>query len=239
MKKIVAMIPARIGSQRLQHKNLALIDGKPLIYYAINAAKKSKIFHKIFINSDDSIFAKIAKKYKVDFYLRPKKLGSSNTKTDDVVYDFINKHPDTKILAWVNPIAPLQTSKDIINCINFFKRKNIDSLITTTEHSLHGMFSNKPINFKFDKVFDKTQDLKKIELFLYSIFIWKCSTFLKSYKKNKIGVMCGKFKTYPINMSRSIIIKNIDDLIMANLIIKMNKNSKKLFKLKYDKIIKK
>ena len=42
--KIYAMIAARIGSQRLKYKNLALIDKKPMIYYAIKAAKKSKLF---------------------------------------------------------------------------------------------------------------------------------------------------------------------------------------------------
>jgi hypothetical protein len=58
-KKIVAMIPARIGSERLKKKNLALLNKKPLIYYAIHAAKKSKIFKEIYINSDDKVFKKI------------------------------------------------------------------------------------------------------------------------------------------------------------------------------------
>ena len=40
-KKIFAMIPARIGSQRLKKKNLAfLINKKPLIEYVIQSAKK-------------------------------------------------------------------------------------------------------------------------------------------------------------------------------------------------------
>ena len=34
------MIPARIGSQRLKKKNLALINKKPLIEYVIQSAKK-------------------------------------------------------------------------------------------------------------------------------------------------------------------------------------------------------
>ena len=59
-QKICAMIPARIGSQRLKYKNLALINKKPMIYYAIEAAKKSGCFNKIFINSDHDIFSKIA-----------------------------------------------------------------------------------------------------------------------------------------------------------------------------------
>ena len=73
-EKAIAMIPARIGSERLKFKNLALLKNKPLIYYAINAAKKSKLFSKIVLNSDDEIFRKIAIRYNIGFYLRPKKL---------------------------------------------------------------------------------------------------------------------------------------------------------------------
>ena len=50
MNKIVAMIPARMGSERLKEKNLALIDGKPMIYYAIIAAKDSGLISRIIIN---------------------------------------------------------------------------------------------------------------------------------------------------------------------------------------------
>ena len=45
------MIPARIGSQRLKLKNLAMLNGKPLIYYAIEAAKKSEVFDEIIIKN--------------------------------------------------------------------------------------------------------------------------------------------------------------------------------------------
>ena len=48
----IAFIPARIGSQRLKYKNLALINGKPLIAYAIDAAKKSKKFSKIVLKKN-------------------------------------------------------------------------------------------------------------------------------------------------------------------------------------------
>ena len=100
--KIYAMIAARIGSQRLKYKNLALIDKKPMIYYAITAAKKSRCFNKIFINSDHEIFSKIAKRYKVNFYQRTKKLGGSNITSDRIVYDFMKNFPDFGLI----PITP-------------------------------------------------------------------------------------------------------------------------------------
>ena len=65
---IIAMVPARIGSTRLKMKNLALINGKPLISYAIEAAKASGVFSRVVVNSDNEIFAGIAKRYGVDFY---------------------------------------------------------------------------------------------------------------------------------------------------------------------------
>ena len=137
MKKIIAMIPARIGSQRLKKKNLALINKKPLIEYVIQSAKKSRIFDKIYINSDDQIFKKIALKNNINFYLRNKKFGSSNTKSDEVVYDFlINNKCD--IVVWVNTIAPLK--QEIKKIIKFFIKKKLNSLITTNKLQNHAIY---------------------------------------------------------------------------------------------------
>ena len=63
-ENVVAMIPARMGSERLKMKNLALLDGKPLIYYAIQAAKETSIFSRILINSEDDLFGQIVKDQK-------------------------------------------------------------------------------------------------------------------------------------------------------------------------------
>ena len=68
------------------------------------------------------IFGKVAKKYKVEFYLRPKHLGSSNTKSDDIVFNFLNNF-DCDILVWVNSIAPLQTAIEIQKVVNFLKKE--------------------------------------------------------------------------------------------------------------------
>ena len=40
--RIVAEIPARAGSKRVKNKNLRLLNGKPMISYVIEEAKKSK-----------------------------------------------------------------------------------------------------------------------------------------------------------------------------------------------------
>ncbi len=233
--KIYAMIPARIGSQRLKLKNLALLNNKPLIYYAIHSAKNSKIFDKIFINSDDAVFEKIANRYKIDFYKRRKNLGTSNTKSDDVVYDFIKNFPSIDVLVWVNSIAPFQTGKDIKKIVDFFiRKKKIDSLITVENKKVHTNFNNKPLNYKKKSKFAKTQDLKEVQNFVYSLMMWKKKPFLKQYKKNKNAILCGKTYFYPITGLNTIMIKKFDDLKLANYVMK---SKTKKFLVKYDKII--
>ena len=225
--KIFAMIPARIGSQRLKLKNLVLINNKPLIQYVIEAAKKSKIFDEIYLNSDDNIFNKIAKKNNIKFYKRPKKLGSSNTKSDDVVFDFINKFP-CDVIVWVNPIAPLQTAKEISKVVKFFNHKKFNSLITTNEEKKHAIYNDRTLNFKKNKRFAKTQDLKPIELMVYSLMMWRSETFIKSYKKNKRAILHGKLGFYPVNKFSGIIIKNRLDLEIVTTIINSSNLKKKI-----------
>lgn len=233
--KIYAMIPARIGSQRLKYKNLALINKKPLISYAIDAAKRAKIFKKIILNSDHRIFESISKLYKVDFYLRKKKYGSSNTKSDDLVNDFlINNNCD--ILMWINPIAPLLDFNDIKKIKKYFIRKNLNSLITTHKVNVHSMENIKknilkPINFKFNTKFEKTQDLKPISLMNYCVMMWRSKSFTNNMKNYGSAILHGKVGFYDLDMYKSFIVKNKLDLNLIENI--MNSNLKRKVKYHY------
>ena len=50
--KIAAVIPARKGSKGIPNKNIRLLNGKPMIAYAINNALKSKFITDIIVSSD-------------------------------------------------------------------------------------------------------------------------------------------------------------------------------------------
>ena len=62
-KKIICIIPARGGSERIKNKNIIDFYGKPLIYYSIKAAKKSNIFSRIIVSTDSKKIMGIVKKY--------------------------------------------------------------------------------------------------------------------------------------------------------------------------------
>ena len=57
----IALIPARSGSKRLPGKNTKLLNGKPLIFYSINAALETNLFTEVIISTDSQEIADIAK----------------------------------------------------------------------------------------------------------------------------------------------------------------------------------
>jgi len=212
------MIPARIGSSRLKKKNLALLNGKPLISYSINAAIESRVFSKIVLNADDHIFKKIAERYGIDFYLRPEPLGSSETKSDEVVADFMKKFNNFDVLVWVNPIDPFTTAKEIREVVDLFHREDLDSLITSEIKQVHARYKNLPLNYDEKEMFALTQDLKPIQLFNYSVMMWNYETFLKDFEREGFAFFSGKSDLINLS-SKRIIIKTKQDLKMAEILM--------------------
>ena len=78
MKKhrILAITLARGGSKSIRKKNIYKINGKPLLYYTIKEAKKSKLITRYLVSTDDKEIQTIAKKYGAEApFLRPKNLS--------------------------------------------------------------------------------------------------------------------------------------------------------------------
>lgn len=84
-KNIIAFIPARGGSKGVKLKNLKKLGGVPLVTWAINSAKKEKIFNKIFVSSDNNKILKIALNKNVEIHKRPKKFARDKTTIIDTV----------------------------------------------------------------------------------------------------------------------------------------------------------
>ncbi len=219
---IFAMVPARIGSERLPYKNLALIDDQPLVSYALEAAKQANVFDSVYLNSDHEIFADIAEEYNVKFYHRPDELGSSNTTTDEFLYDFIESNP-CDYVAIVNPPSPLQPPQEVKEVVEHFIKNDLDSLITVSEQQVHSVFNGSPVNFSIDNQLAKTQNLEPLQTLVYSIMMWDTTTFTENFEKQGYGLFCGETDFYPVSDLSGILVKHKKDLLLADAIVRGRK----------------
>ena len=88
----VAIIPARGGSKRIPRKNIRDFAGKPIIAYSIEAAKKSGLFGRIIVSTDDGEIAEVARGCGAETpFVRPSELADDFTGTKAVVKHAIQK----------------------------------------------------------------------------------------------------------------------------------------------------
>ena len=219
--RIIGEIPARLGSKRVKQKNLREINGMPLITYAINAAKNSKLLTEVYVNSESSIIGNIALKNKVKFYKRRKDLATDTAKSDEFNYDFI-KSTDADILVMINPVSPFIEGKDIDDIIKYFLDNNYDTVITVREEKLHALCDNKPINFDINGMLSKTQDISPIQICSWSVCVWNAKLFVDNYDKNGFAVFSGRLGFFPMTYLKSIKISYEEDFLLAEALMKCN-----------------
>jgi len=148
MPDIVAIIPARGSSKTIPRKNIKLLNGKPLIYYTIEKAQRSKYVNRIAVSTEDEEIARIAQDCGVEVILRPLELAQDDTPSLPVFQQVIkhleeveNFHPD--IIVILQPTSPLRTAEDINGAIEKFLQSNCDSVVSVceAEHPPHWMYT--------------------------------------------------------------------------------------------------
>lgn len=83
---IVAIIPARGGSKRIPRKNIRPFAGQPMIAHSIDAARKSAIFDRIIVSTDDDEIAQVAHAHGAEVpFRRPADLSDDHATSIAVV----------------------------------------------------------------------------------------------------------------------------------------------------------
>jgi len=61
MVRNLAIIPARSGSKRVKDKNIRPFAGRPLLAWAIDAARESGVFDQVYVSTDSAEYADVAR----------------------------------------------------------------------------------------------------------------------------------------------------------------------------------
>lgn len=216
--KIIGEIPARIGSKRVPKKNLKLINGKPLIWYAIEAAKQCDKIDNIYVNTDSFDIGKVGIDNGVGFYERRKELATDDIVSDQFNYDFfINTGAD--IVVMINPVSPLIEGKDITDALSFFFSGKYDTVISVKNEKMQSFYLDNPINFDKNGLLPKTQDLSPVQICSWAICVWKRESFVESFEEKGYAVFSGKVGFFPLSPLKAIKISTEEDFLLAEALL--------------------
>lgn len=228
-KKIIAIIPARGGSQGIKKKNLARLGKKPLLYYTVFSSLNCSKIDRTIVSTDNAEIEIYAKSLGVEVIKRPQRLANHFAKIEPTIshtLEFLKKKekyfPDIIIL--LQNTSPLRTSKHIEESLKMFFENNYDSLLSG--YISHQFFWKKngkvvhPVNYSpLNR--PNRQDMKNQFIENGSIYITKATSFSKS--KCRIS---GKIGLYEMPKEQSIDIDTNLDLYLAEKIIKFTNENK-------------
>ena len=231
----VAIIPARGGSKRIPKKNIKNFCGKPIIGWTIDVLKKSKIFNKIIVSTEDKRIASIAKKYDAEVpFLRPARLTNDKIATSAVVVHAITwlqkkGYKPTEICC-IYPTAPLLQTKDLKNSLKDLMsgRWLYVFSATTFESSIFRSFKkNKKKQLKTifpKKINNRSQDLEQTYRDAGQFYWGKTRTWLS---KKKIFGKDSKIALLPRWRVQDI--DTMDDWKKAEIIFRLLKKKRNIF----------
>ena len=202
MKNILCLIPAREGSKAIKNKNFLKVDGKMLIQYSINTAKKLKKYCDIVLSSDSKKIKKICKSNNLEFHgFRPKKLSGDKAQTIDVVNYELRKiekklNKKYKFILILQPTCPFRNIKNLELAIKKISSKKYDSVVSVKDVNEYHPLRMKTIrngyliNYSNNKRenFIPRQFLPKIYIRSGSIYLLKREVLIKH--KSLVGKKC-------------------------------------------------
>ena len=218
----VVIIPARGGSKGIKNKNLISFANKPLLYWTIRQAIKSKSVSRVYVSSDSTKILEFSKKLGAFPILRPKKIAKDMSKSEDAIIHFIESvSQNIKNIIFLQATSPLRLAKDIDNAITIFKKGNYDSLFSCSTSAdwfdVWKTYKNKIIPLTIDYKNKPPRQKVKDKYFLQngSLYIFKKDSFLK-YKNR----LFGKIGVYIMNEWQSFQIDENEQLNFMEIIFK-------------------
>lgn len=139
-EKPLCIIPARGGSKRFPRKNIALLEGKSLLSYAIESAIESGIFGEICVSSEDDEILGIARGYASILALkRPEELATDSAQVKEVCLYLLKyfagigkAYTEFAVLLTTNPF---RTAEDIRNAYDIFRRSCSNYVMSLVPYS--------------------------------------------------------------------------------------------------------
>jgi len=225
-KKILAVITARGGSKGIPGKNIKPLAKRPLIYWTIMAARKSRYIDSLIVSTDSPKIAAVSEKYGSEVpFLRPARLATDTATSLDVLTHAVGylkkKGADFDAVVLLQPTSPLRRAEDIDKAVELLFTKKAGAVVSVSEAPVSPLWMNTlPADGCMKDFLKRTSDRNRQELPVYyqlngAVF----AGFTDYIVKNK-GFLGGRTFAYVMPKSRSVDIDDITDFRLAEALMR-------------------
>ena len=146
--KILCVLQVRGGSKGVPKKNIREVNGKPLMNWTIESAKKSGVFESIWISSDSDEILEVGRKADVNTIKRPEELSGDEVLSVDSLYWAVEQIEELKqnkydYVVELPVVCPLRNENHIKEAVEKLVTTSADSVISVTQ-----MTDKHPVRMK-------------------------------------------------------------------------------------------
>ena len=118
----------------MKNKNIKIFNGKPIIFWSIKTALKSKLFKDVFVSTDSKKIAQYAIKYGAKvLYPRPSKLSDAHSTIIDVIKFEIKNLENKKFkfdkVCCIFPATPFLRAKYLSEGLRLLKKSKLKGFV--------------------------------------------------------------------------------------------------------------
>jgi CMP-N,N'-diacetyllegionaminic acid synthase len=225
----ICFIPARGGSKGIKNKNLAVLDGLPLLYWSVLGALDAGIFSNIYVSSDDTsilehvkIISSNPSACRVHGILRSAKNSGDKSTTESAILEFLQFESNIKnedFLYILQPTSPFRHGDLIAEFSADFTSSNRDAGFTASSITPFLWKNEKPMyNINERKM---RQDLHKDEFYYHEDGnLYACSV---GHIRNKNVRLCDNSYVHINDDIKSLQIDTYLELDFMNFIAQKDK----------------
>lgn len=198
-KDFLFLIPARGGSKGIPKKNIKELNGKPLIYYTLDAIIDIVPIENICVSTDDPEIIQKVEDYGIKVpFIRPAELATDTSTSLDVIEHALNFYKNIgrkfKGLVLLQPTSPLRNSQHVTEALELFS-ENIDLIVSvkiTSANPYYVLFeenSNGLLEISKKGTFTRRQDCPLVYERNGAIYIYNLSNSYQSPQRQKKYIM--------------------------------------------------
>lgn len=210
----------------MPRKNLALVCGRPLLYYTLRAALDSVEVDQTFLSSDDGEILDFGNRMGVNAVNRPSACATDDASAADVVRHFIEALSDEvracdPVIVYLQPTSPLRDARHIDRAIALLREHGATMLVSVVElqkspFKSFGLDDRNRLRSLFDERLSNSrrQDLPRTYIPNGAIYVFSVGEFMA-----RRGFPSNGSVPYVMNEVDSIDIDTPDDLLRAERIL--------------------
>jgi CMP-N,N'-diacetyllegionaminic acid synthase len=215
----------------MPRKNIALLAGRPLIWYTIQAALQSRYLDRIVVSTEDAEIARVSRECGAGVVDRPAELARDETPTLPVLQHAIATLEKSEGLALdlvvvLQPTSPLRTVEDIDRAVEKMLATGCDSVVSVCEleHPLEWVYTLDGDRVRHvleaGATVTRRQDARKVYRPNGAVYVTRRDVIMKEHR-----VLGEDTRAYVMPMERSVDIDTSLDFKLAEVIL-AGKNGK-------------